>query len=90
MSKYIQSFNINSVIYGIEKTKDGFYVWKGGCDIKTLSSIQEARVYIYQRALGSLMNDIDDTKRKLETLKQLYNQLNPEVGDEFVLGRFLI
>ena len=90
MTKYIQSFEINSFKYGIEKTKDGYYVWKGGCGLKTLPSIQAARVYIYQWALGGLMNDIDDTKSRLTKLNKLYEQLNPEVGDEFVLGRFLV
>ena len=89
MINYVQSFRINGEKFGIEKTKVGFYVWRGGCGLKEFLTMQEARIYIYQRSLGQLMNEIDNTQRKLQSLKTLYEQLNPEVGDEFVLGRFL-
>jgi hypothetical protein len=90
--RYVESFKINNTTWGIEELSNSFYIWKGGCGVhEGCKTLMEARQYIYERAFGGILNDIDDTTRKLNSLDKLLSNLKTNgKSDVFNLAKFKI
>lgn len=74
--RYVESFKINDVTWGIEELSDHYYIWKSGCGVyEGCKTLMEARQYIYERAYGMILNDIDDTTRKINKLDKLLSSM---------------